>query len=41
MGVPGFFAWINKRYSSKGTIVDFNKPTMKVNELFLDANSII
>jgi len=39
--VPGFFAWINKRYSSKGTIVDFNKPTMKVNELFLDANSII
>jgi len=41
MGVPGFFAWINKRYSSKGTIVDFNKSTMKVNELFLDANSII
>lgn len=41
MGVPGFFAWINKKYSSKGTIVDFKKSTMKVNELFLDANSII
>ena len=41
MGVPGFFAWINKKYSSKGTVVDFKKSTMKVNELFLDANSII
>ena len=40
MGVPGFFAWILKKYRNKDIIIPVNKLNQKVDVLYLDANCL-
>ena len=40
MGVPGFFAWILRKYKHNKVICDVNNATMKINTLYIDANCL-